>query len=86
MGLDDGQVVLAAEAKWTNDPLDSGVPRTLQRRTALLPRVAPDHQLALFSRSGFTHAVEAARTPYLVLVTVDDLRADSVASLRLGRP
>lgn len=73
VGHDGGTVVLAAEAKWRNDPVDVDVLQTLQRRVALLPTVAPDAQLALFSRSGFTPRVEAARTPYVLLLTLDEL-------------
>ncbi|HKW22426.1 MAG TPA: ATP-binding protein, partial [Ktedonobacterales bacterium] len=73
VGHDAGTAVLVAEAKWTNTPANLDVLHTLQRRTAMLPHVAPDHQLALFSRSGFTVEVDAARTPYLALLTLDDL-------------
>jgi AAA+ ATPase superfamily predicted ATPase len=73
VGHDAGMVVLAAEAKWTADAVDLGVLRTLQRRVALLPRVAADRQLALFARAGFTPAVAAARGPDLTLFTLDDL-------------
>ena len=75
VGHDAGTVVLAAEAKWRNDPVDLDTLQTLQRRVAMLPQVAPDAQLALFSKSGFTARVEAARTPYLTLLTLDDLFA-----------
>jgi AAA+ ATPase superfamily predicted ATPase len=73
VGHDAGTVVLAAEAKWTRDPVDLGVLRTLEHRVALLPRVAADRQLALFARSGFTPDVEATRGPDLLLFTLDDL-------------
>jgi len=73
VGHDAGTVVLAAEAKWTNNPIDLSVLSTLQRRVARFPRVASDAQLALFSRSGFTPEVEAARTPYLQLIGLDEL-------------
>lgn len=73
VGHDNGVVVLAAEAKWRNDNVDLDVLHTLQRRVALLPKVAPDAQLVLFSKSGFTPQVEAARTPYVLLLTLDDL-------------
>jgi hypothetical protein len=73
VGHDGGVVVLAAEAKWRNDPVDMDVLQTLQRRVALLPRVAPDARLALFAKSGFTPRLEAARSPYLLLLTLDDL-------------
>lgn len=73
VGHDNGTVVLAAEAKWRNDPVDLDVLQTLQRRVALLPNVAPDAQLVLFSRSGFTPRVQAARTPYVLLLTIDEL-------------
>lgn len=73
VGHENGTVVLAAEAKWRNDPVDLDVLQTLQRRVALLPKVAPDAQLVLFSKSGFTLRVEAARTPYVLLLTLDDL-------------
>lgn len=73
IGHDGGLVVLAAEAKWTNAPVNLETLHTLQRRVALLPHVAPDHQLVLFSKSGFTREVEAARTPYLILLSLDDL-------------
>lgn len=75
VGHDNGVVVLAAEAKWRSDPVDLDVLQALQRRVALLPDVAPDAQLVLFSKSGFTARVEAARTPYVVLLTLDDLFA-----------
>lgn len=73
VGHDNGAVVLAAEAKWTNEPVGSDVLRTLQRRVALLPRVDPDCQLALFAKAGFTPQVEQMRGPFLALSTVDDL-------------
>jgi AAA+ ATPase superfamily predicted ATPase len=73
VGHNGGTVLLAAEAKWTNDLVNLEVLHTLQRRVALLPRVAPDAQLVLFSKSGFTREVQAAQTPYLKLYTLDDL-------------
>lgn len=73
VGHDAGMVVLAAEVKWTSQPVDLSVLRTLERRVALLPRVAPDRQLVLFARSGFTPRVEALRGPGLALYTIDDL-------------
>lgn len=73
VGHDEGTAVLAAEAKWTNNPVDLPALTTLQRRVARLPRVAPDAQLAIFSRSGFTPEVEAARTPYLQLIGLEAL-------------
>lgn len=73
VGHESGTVVLAAEAKWRNDSVDMDMLQTLQRRVALLPKVAPDAQLVLFSKSGFTRRVQAARTPYVVLLTPDDL-------------
>ena len=47
--------------------------RTLERRVASLPKVHPQRQLALFSRSGFTDDVLAARTPDLALFDLEDL-------------
>jgi hypothetical protein len=73
VGHAGGVVVLTAEAKWRNDPVDLDVLQTLQRRVAMLPRVAPDARLALFAKSGFTPRLEAARSPYLLLLTLDDL-------------
>lgn len=73
VGHDAGLVTLAAEAKWQNRPVDLETLQTLQRRVALLPNVAPDCQLVLFARSGFTPAVRAAASPYLLLLTLDDL-------------
>ncbi len=73
VGHDSGVVVFAAEAKWRNDPVDLDVLQTLQRRVALLPKVAPDAQLALFSRNGFTPRVQAARSSYVLLLTLEDL-------------
>jgi AAA+ ATPase superfamily predicted ATPase len=75
VGHDGGLVVLAAEVKWTNDPMGLAELRLLERRVARLPHVAPDRQLALFSRSGFTAEVVAQRSSDLVLVTLDDLLA-----------
>lgn len=75
VGHDNATVVLTAEAKWRSVPVDLDVLRTLERRVAMLPRVAPDAQLVLFSKSGFTPRVEAARSPYTVLLTLDDLFA-----------
>jgi uncharacterized protein len=75
VGHNNGMVVLAAEAKWRNDPLDLDVLQTLQRRVSMLPNVAPDAQLILFAKGGFTPRVEAARTPYTLLFTLDDLFA-----------
>ncbi len=63
-------VVLAAEAKWRNDPVDLDVLQTLQRRVAMLPKVAPDVQFVIFSKSGFTPRLEAARTPYVLLLAL----------------
>jgi uncharacterized protein len=73
VGHEGRTVTLAAEVKWTNEPVGMDILRTLQRRTALLPTVADDARLALFSKSGFTPAVEAAATPYLQLFALDDL-------------
>ncbi len=73
VGHDGGTVLLAAEAKWTNAPVDLGVLHTLRRRVAALPSVAPDCELVLFAKSGFTPQVEAARSSYLRLYTLDDL-------------
>jgi uncharacterized protein len=73
VGHDNGTVVLAAEAKWTNDRVGFDVLRTLQRRVALLPRVDPDCQLVLFAKAGFTPQVEQMQNPYLALYTLDDL-------------
>lgn len=70
---DAGRVTLAGEVKWTNDPVGLETLQTLQRRVALLSNVAPDCQLVLVSRSGFTPSVQAARSPYVILVTLDDL-------------
>jgi uncharacterized protein len=75
VGHTNGTVVLAAEAKWRNELVDLDVLQTLQRRVALLPKVAPDAQLVLFAKGGFTPRVEAARSPYVVLLTLDDLFA-----------
>lgn len=72
-GHDSGTVVLAAEAKWRSEPADLDVLQTLQHRVALLPNVAPDAQLVIFSKSGFTPCLETARTPYVLLLTLDDL-------------
>jgi AAA+ ATPase superfamily predicted ATPase len=73
VGHNGGTVVLAAEAKWTNDLVNLEVLHKLQRRVGLLPHVAPDAQLALFAKTGFTREVEAARTPYLKLYTLEAL-------------
>lgn len=73
VGHNGGTVVLAAEAKWTNDLVNLEVLHRLQRRVALLPHVVPDAQLALFAKTGFTREVEAARTPYLKLYTLEEL-------------
>ena len=75
VGHNSGTVVLAAEAKWRNDAVDLDVLQTLQRRVSMLPKVAPDVQLILFAKSGFTPRVEAARSPYVLLLTLDDLFA-----------
>ncbi len=73
VGHTDGRVVLAAEAKWTNQPVGLDVLRSLQRRVALLPSVVNDCQLVIFSRSGFTAELRAIRDPGLTLFTLDDL-------------
>ena len=73
VGLDAGQVVLVAEAKWTNEPVGMDVLRNLRRRVVLLPRVAADHQMALFAKEDFTDAVRAIQDPALALYTADDL-------------
>lgn len=73
VGHTGGTVTLAGEAKWTNDLVNLEILHTLQRRVALLPRVAPDVQLVLFAKTGFTPEVEAARTPYLKLYTLNDM-------------
>ncbi len=75
VGHNSGTVVLAAEAKWRNDAVDLDVLQTLQRRVSMLPKVSPDVQLILFAKSGFTPRVEAARSPYVLLLTLDDLFA-----------
>jgi hypothetical protein len=73
VGHDAGTVLLVAEAKWTKKPIDLDVLRTLERRVALLPRVAPDRQLVLFARGSFTPAVAALSSPDLILIGLDDL-------------
>jgi hypothetical protein len=74
VGLDESRmVVLAAEAKWTDDLVGLDVLRTLQRRVAMLPRVAPEHQLVLFAKSGFTEQIRALQSPELLLVTALDM-------------
>lgn len=73
IGHDRGTVTLAAEVKWTKDRVGPDVLKTLQRRVALLPTVADDCQLVLFSRTGFTQAVEEAKDARLLLFTLDDL-------------
>jgi len=75
VGLEAGQVVLVGEAKWTSEPVGLEVLHTLRRRVAMLPCVAPDHQLVLFAREGFTDAIRAAQTPALRLVTAADMLA-----------
>jgi uncharacterized protein len=75
VGLDAGQVVLVAEAKWTNEPVGMDVLRNLQRRVALLPRVAGDRQLVLFAKESFTDAVCAVQDTALALYTAADLMA-----------
>jgi uncharacterized protein len=67
------EVVLAAEAKWTESLVDLNVLHTLQRRVALLPTVAPDHQLVLFAKSGFSEVVRARQTAGLLLITADEM-------------
>lgn len=73
VGHEHGRVVLAAEAKWTNERVGLDVLRLLERRVALLPDVALDRQLALFAKVGFTGELETARGPGVQLITVDDL-------------
>jgi AAA+ ATPase superfamily predicted ATPase len=73
VGHAQGRVTLAAEVKWTRDRVGLDVLHTPQRRVALLPNVAADCQLALFSRNGFTRAVEATEDASLLLFTLDDL-------------
>lgn len=73
VGHDGGQVVLAAEAKWTNERVGLEALRLLERRVASLPDVAPDRQLALFAKTGFTREVEALHGPDLLLFTIADL-------------
>ncbi len=75
VGHDNGTVVLAAEAKWTNEPVGTDVLRTLQRRVALLPHVDPDCQFVVFAKPGFTPQIEQMRSPYLALYTLDDFFA-----------
>jgi hypothetical protein len=65
--------VLAAEAKWTDDLVGLDVLHTLQRRVAQLPKVAPDHQLVLFAKTGFTEQVLARQSPALRLITAIDM-------------
>ncbi|MGI8912506.1 MAG: ATP-binding protein [Chloroflexota bacterium] len=73
VGHAQGRVTLAAEVKWTKDRVGLDVLHTLQRRVALLPNVADDCQLVLFSRNGFTRAVETAENSSLLLFTLGDL-------------
>jgi AAA+ ATPase superfamily predicted ATPase len=73
VGHERGRVVLAAEAKWTNERVGLEVLRLLERRAALLPDVAPDRQLALFAKAGFTPEVEALHGEGLLLITASDL-------------
>lgn len=69
------QVGLIAEAKWIDQLVGLDVLHTLQRRAAMLPNVAPDHQLVLFAKIGFTDQVRALQNPFLVLVTAADMLA-----------
>ncbi len=80
VGHEGGLVVLAGEAKWMNAPMGLAELRLLERRVAMLPRVAPDRQLALFSRSGFTAEVLAQQSPDLALFTLEDLLPDPATS------
>lgn len=73
VGHNNRTVVLAAEAKWTNERVGMETLRTLQRRVAQLPDVSPTRQLVLFAKTGFAPDVEAARTSSLALYTLDDL-------------
>jgi len=73
VGHERGHVILAAEAKWTNERVGLEVLRLLERRAALLPDVAPDRQLALFAKAGFTPEVEALHGDGLLLFTASDL-------------
>jgi uncharacterized protein len=73
VGHDNGRVILAGEVKWTNEPVDLGTLRTLQRRVALLPDVAPECQYLLFSRAGFTPALAAIRDPAVVLIGIGEM-------------
>jgi len=76
VGHDGGAVVLVGEAKWANAPMGLSELRLLERRVALLPRVVPDRQIVLFSRSGFTAELQMQRRPDLSLVSLDDMMPD----------
>lgn len=76
VGLNEArQVGLTAEVKWTDQLVGIDVLHTLQRRVAMLPHVAPDHQLVLFAKIGFTDQVRALQNPALLLVTAADMLA-----------
>ena len=68
----DGELIVG-ECKWRNEPVDTDVLETLERRSALLDR--PIKQYFLFSKSGFTKACQnrAAQTSNARLVGLEQL-------------
>ena len=72
----DGELIVG-ECKWRNEPVDTDVLETLERRSALLGR--PIKQYYLFSKSGFTKACQnraanrAAQTSNARLVGLEQL-------------
>ena len=55
----DGELVVG-ECKWRNEPVDTDVLETLERRSALLGR--PIKQYYLFSKGGFSEACQNRAT------------------------
>ncbi len=71
---------LVAECKWSKNPVGVETLDKLQERRAVLGGRAAQARLALFARAGFTDAlVDRATVERVLLVTADDLFADSAA-------
>lgn len=57
----DGEL-LAGECKWTSEPVDIGILKTLNHRASLVTESPSRIELVLFSKSGFTRRCERAAT------------------------
>jgi len=75
VGYDGRRLVLAGEAKWSDEPEDGGALAQLQRTVVHVPGYDPGHtRLAVFARTGFTDGFRRrAAGAGVILRSVEDL-------------